>query len=170
MHPWAFYLTVFALLIGVAGLILTVLEFQARPTASLDTPLDATDVFSTPLVISNDGYLALNEVGAIWYIRDVRYVNGGHFYQNAAPGFVPESPVLEAGEHKTIAYPRQLVKGLQPISVDIVAAIYFKPAFWPFGKRHKMFRLLSVRLPDGGLRLQLQPAAEVAAEAERMLP
>jgi hypothetical protein len=159
-----------ALGITAAGTILGAIALLARPTASLDAPLDVTNVFTTPVVISNDGQLTLNEVGVIWYIRDIRYKNGGQINRGTLAGFVPPSPVLEPGEHKTIAYPRVVEIGSAPTSVDLVLAVYFKPAFWPFGKRHRLFRLLGAGMPNRGLRLQLQPADEVAVEVEQRLP
>ena len=157
------------MIVGVAGLILTTLEFQARPSASLEAPLNAADALSTPFVISNDGQLQLKDVGVKWYIREVMYNNNSGLRGDSAEYWNPESPRLEIGERKTVEYPSNLrVSGLPLVSVDIVAGVYFRPPYWPFKKRHRLFRLVGVHQSDGNMRLQLQPASDVADEAEKV--
>jgi hypothetical protein len=161
MHPWAFWLTVFALLLSIVGLTLTALQFQARPTVSLGTPLDPANVLSTPIIISNDGLENLQDMGFMSYFKEVKYEGGGEIANATGARVLEAVHTLTAGEKHEVL-PAQVVGffgGTPRVrELDFALVVYFRPAYWPKTKR-RFFRFRVAQNSDGTQRLM-----EVAAE------
>jgi hypothetical protein len=84
--------------IALLGLIvggLALIGLRARPTVSLDAPLDVNDVLSTPFLISNDGMLALRDVQVVSYGVRIQYLGGSDETNNVISQYVPPSRVIE---------------------------------------------------------------------------
>jgi hypothetical protein len=168
--PWKMIELILGIGIGVAGLTLTALQFQARPTVSLDTPLNPGNALSAPVILSNDGLVDINDVKIIWYTKELKAANGAQSTHALDGGVVPDSAVLEVGQRKTMPSPLDsFIKTEVPLTAaDMVMGVYFRPSYWPFQK-HKLFHLVGVRPADGGMKLQLQPNDAIRQEYEDMV-
>lgn len=144
--------------IGISGLTLTALQFQARPTASLGDPFNPNDVWTTPLIISNDGLTDLEDVKFYAYIRKLDYRRGNKhigFEDNGAENtLLKDVDTLATGDKQEIT-PMQILTmkvGLPIESADFAIAISFRPAYW-FRRKWRFFRFTSAKNYDGTNRL-----------------
>src|SRR5258708_2705144 len=119
MEPWAFYLTILGLLIGVVSLALAGLGLQARPAVSLEAPLDPNNLLTTPVEFTNSGLLDLKSVKIIIFERLVTYTNDVRTANNAAGlDSAPES-TLVAAEKSTVK--ARDVLGLESLPITYAA-------------------------------------------------
>jgi hypothetical protein len=157
--------------LAIAGLILGAISLQARPTVSLEAPLDPADVLTTPFVISNDGMLSLNSVNVESYFSRIGYgdpPNGADRY-SIGRGFSPRNQTLEIGEKETVRVGHFMYTNTPPVTyADIAWIVYFRSPFIPI-LRHRVFRFVTVRQKDGTLRLQEQAAGNILNEYELAL-
>jgi len=146
--------------IGAVGLALAVLTYEARPTISLDSPLDPDDVTTTPLVVSNDGMLALKDVNVVSFFSELLYSRSMGMRDNIGTGYTPPNQTLETGERETVNL-KTFVNFAAPVAgMDLALIIYYRMEYTPF-HRHRTFRFRAVRQADGKLRLQQQPAGGI---------
>jgi len=143
----------------VLAVIALVLGMQARPTVSLDTPLDPASVLTTPVVLSNDGPLALTDVHVYAFVLEIN-MPGLHLKNTGASGYIPPSGRMEPGEKKTVpigqflSYPGKFDK------LDMLTVIEFRPAYMPFWRKRREFRFSGETQADGNMRLQQQPVGD----------
>jgi len=149
--------------IGVAGLTLTALQFQARPTVSLDAPLDPKDVLTTQIVISNDGLTDLQALDVQTFFKTIELPRHSVVSDN-----IGSRPILghmlAVGEKETVQ-PEQIFDfgpGMsnKTIKLDFAMMFKFRPAYWPFSKR-RFFRFEMARNADGTQRLHQIPAGDI---------
>ena len=162
---WKYWL---ATVLAVAGLILGAITLQARPTISLESPLDPNDVFSTPIIISNDGMLALNTVNVQSFFTYINYEGKQSTrvqHYEIGGGFSPPDQTLEIGEKETVNLQYFLGSRSRQQS-DIGLVVFFKSPCIPI-LRHRVFRFSTVAQKDGTLRLQQQPSGNIYSEYEQ---
>jgi hypothetical protein len=151
---------------GVA--IIALIGLRARPTVSLEPPLDPGNVLSTPVVISNDGILALGDVDIATFVSQVNYTSGSVETGSVAVGYSPPNRTLETGEKETVAFRHFLDMTNAYVSyADVSLIVFFRPAYLPFISRKHSFRFKTVLQSDGTLRFQQQPPGNVLEEYER---
>jgi hypothetical protein len=146
-----FFYGALALVASVAGIDAYV---ASRISVSSSEALNPSDPFSTPFVISNDGYLPIKETLFSCGFRNVSYTavdidfSKGVESQYAAPPI----PTIGGGE-KTTAWcfnPTEtgMFGDIEQAEVDIV--IRYRPAWLPWGQE-KRARFLAVSGKDGKL-------------------
>lgn len=150
--------------IGLLGLILSavglVLGLRAGPTVSLETPLDSSNVLTTPVEIANNGPLDLTNVRVETYVRNLVTAGGGVVQDVMQINYFPPSKTLVAGESKTVPF-GQLVKTDPPTSADVSIILYYHPEYMSFWEKRRVFRFTTAVQRDGTLRLQKQPAENI---------
>jgi hypothetical protein len=163
---WKYWL---ALAIGIIGLILGAITLQARPTVSLEAPLDPRNVLSTPFVISNDGMLALENVEVASFLIRVADINGNLQMGNIGGGYVPPSALLEAGERETVPFKHFLSSDAPIIEADVALVVTFSPQFLAIIKETRVFRFVAVRQANGLLRLVQEPANDALQQYRKIM-
>jgi hypothetical protein len=156
---WKYWLAlVLSLLIGALGL-------RAIPTVSLETPLNPDDVLSTPIVISNDGLLALTNVNVATYVVQEQWGLNAAAHDTFGAGYYPPNQRLEPGEAETVPF-RTLVSAGEGVSkltcADVALIVSFQVEYIPFIRRIRPFRFKTMGQKDGTLRFQKQPPGDVA--------
>ena len=150
--------------LGIAGLVLALLTLalglKADLAASVDPPLDPTDVLTSQFEISNTGLLDLVNVRVQAFVIAAIYEHAKET-NSLATKYVPPAQRLASGETQTVPF-RRIVRTNQPMkSIDIALIAFFKPAYMPFWKtKRKALRFVGVREADGKFRLQKQPAGD----------
>src|SRR2546430_923941 len=99
---WKFWV---ALFVGIVGAVLTAIGLQARPSISLEPPLNPNDVFTSQFVISNDGWLDLNRVHVFAYAKEIRYDHGMVMKDLRGTEDPYMSHTLTIGERQTVPWP-----------------------------------------------------------------
>lgn len=132
---------------------------QARPTVSLDPPLDPADVLTSMIVISNDGILDLNNVGLQVVFKEMRWGNGSRAINNLGNFVYLNPPILEPGEHKTERL-GVFFAGGGLVYADIGVRVTFRPQYIPFWSKHRLFHFKTVKQADGNVRFVQEPASE----------
>jgi hypothetical protein len=61
-HTLKFVLTMLGFVIGIPGILVGILSLLPRASVTPNDPLNPDDPFSAPFVVSNDGYVELNDV------------------------------------------------------------------------------------------------------------
>jgi len=163
---WKFWV---GLGIAVLGLILTAIGLRARPTVSLESPLNSNDVFATPFVISNDGILDLENVEVASFLIQARYENGGVAAGIMGINYIPPSAILQPGERETVPFRHFLKIDARPIDADMALIVTFTPQFLPFFKKTKAFRFVTARQANGTLRLQQEPENGALQQYEQLI-
>jgi hypothetical protein len=150
---------------GTVGIILAILfgfpaliGLQSHPTVSLDSPLDVKNVFSTPLILSNDGMMSLQNVRVLTFVINAQHTNGDDELMNIALGYVPPSGTMEIGEKKTVAMADMFSRDVDFTSGDFALIVKFTPAYMPFWTKRRPFRFQIVRGADGNLRFIQNPS------------
>lgn len=140
-------------ILGLAGLI----TLWPKVTLSLGEPLDPSNPFSTPLIISNESWYPVNAVDTTVHIEEfelgdgtnMRDTNLGHFHT------VYES--LARDEKQTVKMGGIGVKGIPVTKATVSIAISYKPWVAPMIARTKLTRLVFVRGDGGRFQWQFQP-------------
>jgi hypothetical protein len=164
---WKFWA---GLSLAIAGLILTALGLQARPAVSLEAPLDPKDVLTTPIEFNNGGWLDLEDVKIITFVRKIERL-GNIISSNITFGFVPPTKTLMVAETTTVLL-TDLIKSTEHqaiTSADIALIAFYKPAYFPFWPKRKAFRFVAARQADGTLRLQPQPAEDTLDRYDQLV-
>jgi hypothetical protein len=155
--------------IGILGLILGALGLRARPTVSLESPLDPKDILTTPFVISNDGMLDLENIEVQTFLIQIQYQNLWLERKSIGLKYFPPSKTLGIGERETVPLAR-LIKPTYPvITADVALIVTFTPQFLPFMRKTKVFRFITIRQPDGLLRLEQEPASDALEEYREVI-
>jgi hypothetical protein len=158
--------------ITLAGALLGAIALRAKPTASLEPPLDPNDVLTTRVVISNDGMLDLENVTIASVEEDVLFGSTGHVNRSTkslGEKYSPPAETLEIGEKETVEF-RKLVTSSDPIiSADIGLVVTFTPQYLPRFRRTRAFRFKTVRQADGHLRLEEQPQGELLSDYQHLI-
>jgi hypothetical protein len=99
---------------------------------SLDPLLDPKDVLSTPVVISNDGMLALRGVKVKCFVLKIR-IGPTQFTNSGSSGYIPPSGIIETGAKKTVPLASFIENdGFAISDLDILMIFSFKPTLFPF--------------------------------------
>jgi hypothetical protein len=155
--------------LALIGLILGGIALRARPTISLEPPLDSRNVISTPIVISNDGMLALKDVEVTSFLYRIDLFTGVVRDQyDIGSGYIPPNKTLETGERETVNISTFLSNDFN-INIgyaDIGLIVTFRPEYTPC-KRVRAFRLKTARQSDGTLRFEQQPAGDILEQYEK---
>src|ERR1700675_4778951 len=91
-----------AIVVTIVLGIPTFLGLRAHPSVSLESPLDPKDVYSTPLVISNDGILDLNDVRVATLVIEIQYPAHKLEVGNIVSSYALDTPTIGIGEKKTV--------------------------------------------------------------------
>jgi hypothetical protein len=103
--------------------------------------------------------LALNDVEVISYSREVKYTNHNTVKNVFGSRYVPPTHTLDTGDRQTVSFDTFIqLKGAQIISADLDLVVFFRPSYFPFWQRHRVFHFISVIQTDGRLRLEQQPS------------
>ena len=147
--------------IGLAGLILGAIVLESRPTASLEAATDPRNIFSTQIVISNDGAIPLEDVDVGVFIRGVRYLDGSVMQRASGTRYQPPSNYLGIGQKKTIKLaPFNIVSSSPVTDADIGLIVCYRPILipdWLWWGDPRVFRFDSVVQSDETARLRQQP-------------
>jgi hypothetical protein len=149
--------------LGIAGTTLTALQFRAKPTVSLESPLDPKNILTAQFVISNEGQLAINGVNARFIVlslqdRNRNRLNTGPMQPRPLP--LPNQ-ALESGDRMTVGFPSNLARfGVPIVNFDLVVVVQFTPAYAPWWHKNRPFRLTGILHADDTIRLQQQPIDE----------
>jgi hypothetical protein len=154
---------VLGLSVGIAGLLLTALQFQARPTASLGTPLNPTNVLTTPITISNDGLTNLQAIRVQSFFRYAEYEGRLEVEDTFGNRALSGIETLATGEKEDVL-PVQLFDfgkdSRRILKLDFALVVKFRPAYWPWEKR-KFFRFGIAQNSDGTVRLRQEASGDI---------
>lgn len=118
-------------------------------------------MFTTPVVISNDGMIALNQVDVETFVVKLVFDTGNVEKQTLRARYVPPNGVLEAGARETVPLEHILyVPGSRVTLCDVALIVTFNNPY-PFGRGTRVFRFSGIPQADGNLRLVQQPAEDV---------
>lgn len=152
---------IFATGLALTGLMLTALQFQARPTVSLGTPLDPRDVVTTPLIVSNDGLTDLKDMRFESFFNGLEYPNRIYFGHVFGRDVLEKIDTLQPGEQQEIMPVNMFKSGNKtPVKLDFALVIFFRPAYWPFKKR-RFFRFKIAQGSDGIVRFRRVAAEDI---------
>lgn len=163
---WKYWLGTF---IAVIGLYITL---EARPTVAFDLPLNPYNVMSTPVVLSNDGFLTLDEVQVATYVSDIHYRLSGVQQDVSSEGYFPVGELTR--DHKETvplySYVGATIAGRpdEINSADVSLIVSYKLEYLPFIKREDAFRFITVRQSDGNLRFIQEPTGDVLERYRKM--
>ena len=158
-----------AFFVTVAGVVLGAIALRARPTTSLEPPLDPNDVLTTRVVLSNDGMLDLENVTVASVEEEVIFGNMGRSIKSLGEEYSPPARALEIGEKETVEFLTFFKANVPIVSADIGLIVRFTPEFLPFLRRTKAFRFKTVKQADGHLRLEEQPQGELLRDYKQMI-
>ncbi len=149
----------FLVLLAIVGFVLSVLTFFPRLTVNNLPAIDPDKPFSTPFIVSNDGYLPLYNVKFMVAVNSLVT----HTYHFDGIGF---GLFLDAGDSAAIFYPTEkyslyLGRYIQAYprgirEADIAIQIEYRPMFY-WGRRWKMYRFVAQPGPDGRLYWNARP-------------
>jgi hypothetical protein len=161
---WKYWLALaLSLLLGAIGL-------QARPTISLEPPLDVSNVLTTRVIIANDGLLALTNVRVAEFDEDILFADYSRSLKSLGERYVPPAGRLEPGEKERVSFQSLVVNLHFPIvTADIGLIVSFSPQYLPFLNRRKAFRFKTVADHEGRLRLEEQPAGDLMRDYEKSI-
>jgi hypothetical protein len=136
--------------IGLIGTILAIYAFFPNVTANIAPALEKADVFSTPLIISNNNLYSINNVKIVAVYHSLSAMNkaGGKINLNEIDLILPSHEKIE--RHKSIAKLLRFVGGefvqLHPskITVNVDFEIFFIP--WTF---KELFKFESYQTIEG---------------------
>ena len=125
------------------------------------------NMLSTPVVISNDGMLAINKITHFTYIREVTYTPTAHMQRDFSSPAALDPPTIEAGEKHTVPIDQFLFTNIPIQHADIAIVLAFTPEYIPLWRKERVFHFVTVRQSDGKLRFVQQYSSEIQAEIER---
>jgi len=169
----------------LSGLILAIialwLAVKDRPTVSVGPPLDAKNLLSTQVFITNNGVLPINDVSLAIYVKSLEMKGGHNTYNEAVDGYQLPTSTLQPGEPVTTTF--QIIVGNsnlgtgmtienvgdnpQFIRFDIALITSFRPAWAPFWRRTTTFRFRAVRTSEGMIMQQV-PAEDIEKEYRKI--
>jgi hypothetical protein len=154
------------LLISVLGAFLTIVGIiattRARPTVSLEPPLDPDNVNSTQFVIVNDTWFDFRDMKAAGIMKNYKtsFIQEGGV-MTTGWDTIPIPPDLNADERSTIPSPlRSIGLGGTIFSGEFGLIISYRPKWLPFWERRRAFRFTIALQSDGRNRFEQQPGAE----------
>ena len=150
-----FWMGTTALLIGIVTLTL---GLKAGPTGSTAAPLNAGDIFTTPIEISNGGLLDLKDARVVAFGINIDYPHNNHVTGAIYTQYVPPTDTLKVGETWTVPFAYAVRMDERPLFADISIIVFYHPQFLPFWNKRTALRFRTGRGSDGSLVLQKQPA------------
>jgi hypothetical protein len=157
--------------LGVLGLILGSIALipimRAKPTVSLEPPLDPGNVFSTPFEIRNSGEVSLHNIRAAVLMKGFRDAGNMTIDMGSSGWRILSTPdTLDPNDSVTVAPFDHTIRTVFPIVAgDYAVVLLYRPSFFPF-TRMRGFRFTVVQQADGHSRLVPQPEADVVTEYE----
>lgn len=144
------------------GIYVGYVQLSPRISVSASAALNPSDPFSTPFVISNDGYLPIRDVEFLCRLTDVNARPPGinlSFENISVQGpdqFLgdknQQTRDIAAGGHATTKCNLSPLFPVMPIeNADISITVIFRPAFFR-SQKAKYFRFVTARGSDGQLR------------------
>ena len=154
-------ITVSILLTILLG-IPTLLGLRARPSVSIEVPLDPRDVFSTPLIIVNDGLLDLDNVSIISFdiktLYEQEYAMDEHNI-----GLIDGVGTIGAGQKVTLPFYRFVKFPVVPKHADFALIVKFRPGYIPWWTKRAAFRFVTFQDAEGNLRFQQELPGDALA-------
>jgi hypothetical protein len=155
--------------LALLGLLLGAISLRARPTVALESPLDSRNVLSTPIVISNDGMMALRDVEVASFVIQAGYQNHDLEMGSIGSSYTPPGAALESGERETVLFEHFFREDRPIIQADIALIVTFSPEFLPFFRRTRVFRFSTARQANGTLSLEHIPAADAFEKYRKVI-
>lgn len=132
-------------------------DFSPKVSVSSAQALNPSDLFSTPFMLLNEGYLAIHDVEAECALNNVKYKNGSNIEQAITRGSLNGSKDIQPHEQMTFKCPPHgIAFGSDLASADVSIIASFQPSFIPW-RFHKEFRFVSEKSSDGYLHWFPQP-------------
>lgn len=151
-------------ILAIVGFAIALLTLFPRITISNNVPIDPDDPFSTPFLISNEGYVPLFSVQFLMAIREVNRKGGGGII--GTPDFKTR---FTAPDMKSTAfwptdsysfYAGRILRAHGSLeSADIAIIVQYRPFLVPF-KRERIFRFITQRGPDNRLYWMQRPSSD----------
>jgi hypothetical protein len=148
---------------AATALFLTVVgsyyAFSSKLAVEASPPIESTNLFTAPFVISNDGILPINSVTFYVIIRNAVNKFGGTVIAKNGKGMQPIShliPTLQPGEKTTTGIPNPFG---DIVSGDIDLVVTYRPLLLPF-EQEKVFRFGGSKESDGKLVWRHRAASE----------
>ena len=136
---------------------------------SLESPLDPKNVMTTPVIISNNGMLALSDVDVICFEIHTEWEVHSEGSDNISERYEPPSGKLDPGEQKTVPLSQFNRARRRIVSSDIAMIVTLKMAIAPFWEGRKAFRFKTVRQSNGDLRFVQEPPEDALVEYDKVL-
>jgi hypothetical protein len=139
-------------IVGVLATISGVLSLFPNISVAPATPLDPTNLFSTPFTISNDGYLPIYGVTFRCRIRRVHSEGGGEVITSGKGIYPLRDPltVMRSGEKSTVACPFPVTFDSPIVGADFDFVVAFRPIWIPW-HRERFFRFGTAKNKEGQL-------------------
>ena len=136
-------------LLAFFGFYASVVGLQPRISMSSDAPINPLDIMSAPFIVSNDGPLDVHDVTYGCIDRKILADNGSSVIANGPyknvwmGGLSTQSMVadlIEPTGKQAFTCPMPFFEKGQVTYGDMIIAVSYRPAFWPFRKQiHKRF-------------------------------
>ena len=156
LKPLKILVGLITLLATILGLVTGYLSLIPRISVVQNQPLNVSDPFSTPFILSNDGPLGVNELEFSCLVFKVDQTGGGGV-TGAETSMGLAAKRMEPGERATIPcslLPFALTSPLK--SGDVAVRIIFRPDF-VFWRKSRAFRFITFHASDGHLYWYPQP-------------
>jgi hypothetical protein len=115
---------------------------------------------TTPIVISIDGMLNLENFEVETFIREITYMNGVERFEFGKT-YSPPNQRLEPGDKRTVPFDYFNVNPLSPVvHADVALVMNFTMPFIPWHKKTKIVRFVTATQADGMARFEIQPAGD----------
>jgi hypothetical protein len=140
------------------GLLTGVLTLLPRLSVSNLEALNPADPFTTPFVVSNDGYLGVNNVRFSCLLYSLLNEKQHIVMRGGAESINYASPVrrLPAGERATIPCYPFMKTARTPSRIDIAVNVTYRPDYVPWSKADH-YRFVATDGSDGKLHWLPQP-------------
>lgn len=137
-----------ALLTTSLGIVTGYLSLVPKISVSQNYPLNPSDLFSTPFIVSNDGPMAINRVQVSCEIGPSE--TAGISNLSLTQPALQNLGTMEPGERGTYpcGLPQSLIAGMEV--PDVVFVIKFRPNFVPWHLTRK-FRFVRLRAMNGDM-------------------
>lgn len=117
--------TIFATLFGLW------LVLGPRVSVSAAYPLNPSDPFSAPFIMTNRGNLSIYNVGFTCNQTGAVYPNPKWNVGDNKTTYTDLSPVIQPGESRTIPCGMRGTLSLPIVGADINIQVSFRPSYWP---------------------------------------